>query len=102
VYVTKIDRDMGRITVGSRKELYASGLVASAVKWVSGQIPPLPMSASVKIRYRSPDVAVTIYPWGESVTVRFDEPQPAVAPGQAVVFYRGNEVLGGGTIEDKT
>ncbi|MBM3120156.1 MAG: tRNA 2-thiouridine(34) synthase MnmA, partial [Chloroflexi bacterium] len=53
----------------------------------------------VKIRYRSPEVAAIVYPDNDSVKIKFNQPQPAVTPGQAVVFYQDNEVLGGGTIE---
>jgi tRNA-specific 2-thiouridylase len=99
VYVTRIERDTNRLIVGSRKELYVSSLIASEISWVLPKPPSLPLAASVKIRYRSPDVAAVIQPAGDSVEVTFDRPQPAVTPGQAVVFYHGNEVLGGGTIE---
>ncbi len=99
LYVTKIELDKNRLIVGSKEELYTSSLTASEVTWVSGKTPSLPLPASVKIRYRSPDVAAAIYPSGNSVEVQFDKPQPAVTPGQAVVFYHGNEALGGGTIE---
>ena len=99
VFVTKIEPDKNRLTVGSRQELRATGLIATAVSWVSGKPPTEPMTVSVKIRYRSPDVAATIRPGPDSVEVSFHHPQSAVTPGQAVVFYRDSEVLGGGTIE---
>jgi len=99
VFVTKIEPDKNRLTVGSRQELRATGLIATAVSWVSGNPPTEPMTVSVKIRYRSPDVAATIRPGPDSVEVSFHHPQSAVTPGQAVVFYRDSEVLGGGTIE---
>jgi len=99
VYVTKIELDKNRLIVGSKQELLAAGLIAREVSWISGKPPPQPMTAAVKIRYRSPDIAATIHPEPESVKVSFHQPQPAVAPGQAVVFYRDSEVLGGGTIE---
>lgn len=100
LYVTKIDPDSSRLIVGSKAELYRSRLTAAEVSWVSGKPPSEPMTVAVKIRYRSPDVAATLYPNADSTEVRFSEPQPAVTPGQAVVFYQDNEVLGGGTIEN--
>lgn len=100
LYVTKIDFDKNRLIVGYKEELYTSRLTASEVNWVSGKTPSDPITASVKIRYRSPEVVATICPGIDSVEVKFDKPQPAVTPGQAVVFYQDNEVTGGGTIEN--
>ncbi|MBN2463081.1 MAG: tRNA 2-thiouridine(34) synthase MnmA [Dehalococcoidia bacterium] len=99
VYVTKIEPDKNRLIVGSKKELHAAGLIATEVSWVSGKPPSEPMTVSVKIRYRSPDIAATMRPGPDTVEVSFHQPQSAVTPGQAVVFYRDSEVLGGGTIE---
>jgi len=99
LYVTKIDFDKNRLIVGYKEELYTSGLTASEMNWVSGKTPSEPITASVKIRYRSPEVIATIYPNSDSVEVKLYKPQPAVTPGQAVVLYQDNEVLGGGTIE---
>jgi tRNA-specific 2-thiouridylase len=99
VYVTKIEPDKNRLTVCSRQELCATGLIATEVSWVSGKPPSEPMTVAVKIRYRSSEVAATVRPGLDSVEVSFHQPQTAVTPGQAVVFYRDSEVLGGGTIE---
>jgi tRNA-specific 2-thiouridylase len=52
----------------------------------------------VKVRYRSRPVAAAVIPSGADWRVEFERPQEGVAPGQAAVFYRGDEVLGGGTI----
>jgi tRNA-specific 2-thiouridylase len=99
VYVTRIDPGKNRLIVGPEEELYRFRLTATDVSWVSGTPPAESMAITVKIRYRSPDVAAVIYPASASVEVNFILPQPAITPGQAVVFYRDNEVLGGGTIE---
>ncbi len=99
VYVTKIEPDKNRLTVGSKQELRATRLTATEVNWVSGKPPAEPMTVSVKIRYRSPEVLATIHPKTDSVEVNFQRPQSAATPGQAVVFYKDSEVLGGGTIE---
>jgi len=99
VYITKIEPDKNRLTVGSKKELHATGLIATEVSWVSGKPPVEPMTVSVKIRYRSPDIAATVRPGSDSAEVSFHQAQSAITPGQAVVFYRNSEVLGGGTIE---
>jgi tRNA-specific 2-thiouridylase len=100
LYVTRIEPDNNRLIVGSKEELCSSGLTATGVNWVSGQTPSEPLTVAVKIRYRSPEVAATLYPERDSVEIRFHQPQPAVTPGQAVVFYQDSEVLGGGTIEN--
>jgi len=99
LYVTKIEPDKNRLIVGSKQELRATGLIATEVSWVSGKAPSEPMTVAVKIRYRSPEIAATLHPGPGSVEVSFHRPQPTITPGQAVVFYQDNEVLGGGTIE---
>jgi tRNA-specific 2-thiouridylase len=99
LYVTKIEPDKDRLVVGCREELYRSRLIASEVSWVSGKPPSEPVAVTVKIRYRSPDIQATLHPAPDSAEVSFNQPQPAVTPGQAVVFYKDDEVLGGGTIE---
>ena len=69
------------------------------VSWIAGEAPAKPCRCGVRIRYHHPEEEATVYP-GENDTVRvvFDEPQRAVTPGQAAVFYAGDEVLGGGVI----
>jgi tRNA-specific 2-thiouridylase len=99
LYVTKIDPDKSQLVVGSREDLYRSRLTTAEVNWISGNPPSEPLMVTVKIRYRSPDVSATLYPAPGSVEVIFQQPQPAITPGQAAVFYKDNEVLGGGTIE---
>ncbi|MFC2049860.1 tRNA 2-thiouridine(34) synthase MnmA [Chloroflexota bacterium] len=99
LYVTKIEPGRNRLIVGSKQELHATGLIATELSWVSGKTPSEPMTVAVKIRYRSPEIAATLYPRPGSAEVSFHQPQPTVTPGQAVVFYQDNEVLGGGTIE---
>ena len=90
-----------RVIVGEGEELMRARLTASGVNWVSWDgLPSIPARAEVKIRNRHVAAAATLYPAGEGrVEVRFDEPQRAVTPGQAAVFYEGDLVLGGGWIE---
>jgi tRNA-specific 2-thiouridylase len=99
LYITRIDPDKSQLIVGYKEDLYSSRLTASEVHWVSGKPPAASMAVTVKIRYRSPYIAAILNPKSDSAEVVFNQPQPAVTPGQAVVFYRDNEVLGGGTIE---
>jgi tRNA-specific 2-thiouridylase len=99
LYVLKIDAESNRITVGSREQALHNVLVARSLSWVSGKSPPEPMEITAKIRYKAPEAAAELYPGDDGVEVRFVEPQSAMAPGQSVVFYQGDEVLGGGIID---
>jgi tRNA-specific 2-thiouridylase len=97
-FVTAIDPDLNVITIGAEADLMASTLIAGQVNWV-GARPDTPIRAGVKIRYRTPAASATVTPLGGgAVRVEFDAPQRAITPGQAAVFYDGDEVLGGGAI----
>jgi tRNA-specific 2-thiouridylase len=68
------------------------------MSWVAGKY-LTPLKVNTRIRYRSREVPSVLYPESaDTATIRFDTPQPAVTPGQGAVFYRGDEVLGGGFI----
>ncbi len=79
--------------------LYRSSLLATDMHWVGGSGPGLPLTCSAKIRYRQPDQNCTLHSFGDDYRVDFEQPQRAITPGQAVVLYRGDRCLGGGTIE---
>ncbi len=99
LYVLQIDPEARRVTVGEEKELWRDSLEARDVNWIAWPALDEPIEAMVKIRYRHEPAAARIEPAGEaSVRVRFDAAQRAISPGQAAVFYRGEEVLGGGWI----
>ncbi|HEX2267518.1 MAG TPA: aminomethyltransferase beta-barrel domain-containing protein, partial [Actinomycetota bacterium] len=101
-YVVDLDRDSNRVVVGPGELLSRRGLVADRVHWV-GDEPPArgPFEAEVRIRYRGEDVPAVIEARApDRVRVEFRAPQRAVAPGQSVVFYRRDEVLGGGRITE--
>lgn len=100
LYVTRIEPSANRVVVGDESQLGSSCLIAVNLNWVSGKTPSQPLRVNAKIRYRSPKVPAVVHPQPDSVSVVFAQPQRAVAPGQAVVFYQDNEVIGGGTIED--
>lgn len=101
-YVVDLDRDHNRVVVGPGELLSRRGLVADRVHWVGGDAPASgPFEAEVRIRYRGEDVPAVIEAVDSgSVRVEFRAPQRAIAPGQSVVFYRGDEVLGGGRITE--
>lgn len=98
IFVLALDADSNTIVVGSEQDLKAPGLLARQVSFV-GHRPEGSAEVEARVRYRSPAVPATLYPCGADLRVEFDAPQRAVAPGQAVVFYRDEEVLGGGIIE---
>jgi tRNA-specific 2-thiouridylase len=99
-YVLHIVPATREVVLGDREELLAPGLLASRVNWLLEEPPREPLTCQAKIRYRHPatPATVTALPDG-GARVEFGEPQPAVTPGQAVVFYDGPRVLGGGWIE---
>jgi tRNA-specific 2-thiouridylase len=104
-FVVDIDSVTSTIVIGERHDLLASGCAIEEVSFVAGRPPagfgraPAEGAVEVKVRYRSHPVPARLSTDGERWQVLFDEPQAAVAPGQAAVFYRGDEVIGGGTIE---
>ena len=99
LYVIDMDVPANRLVVGSENELYSFRLVASAVNWVFVEAPHKALDTTARIRYRSAEAAAKVFPKKDSVEVHFHKPQRAVTPGQAVVFYLGEEVLGGGIVE---
>jgi tRNA-specific 2-thiouridylase len=99
LYVINIDPASHRVTVGADAELATRTLRARQLNWVSITELTGPMRVKVKIRHRHEPAWATVAPGGvdEAVAI-FDEPQRAVTPGQAAVFYDGDEVVGGGWI----
>jgi tRNA-specific 2-thiouridylase len=101
LYVLQIDTDRNALVVGPRQYLAHQELTAKQVKFVSGKTPLEPAEITAKIRYRAAEVKATLTSMGgDEVRVRFVEPQPAITPGQGVVFYQGEIVIGGGIIEE--
>ncbi len=101
-FVTAIDAARNVVTVGSEEDLMSSALFAERVNWLSGEPPAGPLRVAAKIRYRTVAAPATVTPLADRrARVEFDAPQRAITPGQAVVFYDGDEVLGGGAIEDR-
>ena len=100
LYVLAIDADENAVTVGPRVELEQTRLRATGVNWISGRPPTDACPVTAKIRHRHTDAPATVQPLPNSrVDVVFAKPQEAIAPGQAVVFYDNDVVLGGGWID---
>jgi len=101
MYVIRLDPAKARVVVGPREALGRSEFTAADVNWIAGSAPDAPARVTARIRHRHQDAQATVTPTGPgTVHVRFDEPQVAVTPGQAAVFYRGEDVVGGGWIGD--
>ena len=99
LYVTALDTEHNRIHVGKKSSLECTKLIASGLNLIGLESLTGPIKASGKIRYRDKETPCTIEPLGNnSATVSFDSPKNAVSTGQAAVFYRNSEVLGGGFI----
>jgi len=125
LYVIAIDPAQNAIIVGSREKAFRDELTASDLNWITSDTPVFPFSTHAKIRYRHPEAPATVTPYLSlrdhpdavgrrsnlnrlsplsspgvtKVHVKYTHPQMAITPGQAVVFYDGDVVVGGGTIE---
>lgn len=101
LYVLEVDGPRGVITVGGADRLLAGGLVASRCNWID-EPPPAGARVEARIRYRHGGTPARVRAAADRLHVAFERPQRAVAPGQAVVLYDGDRVLGGGWIEQAT
>ncbi|MFN2515829.1 MAG: tRNA 2-thiouridine(34) synthase MnmA [Pyrinomonadaceae bacterium] len=99
LYVINIDAPKNQVVVGNQEELMAREFTAAGVNWMAFDEPTGPVRAEVRVRYRHTAAPATVRPLDTNrARVTFDEPQRAITPGQTTVFYRGDEVLGGGWI----
>jgi tRNA-specific 2-thiouridylase len=122
-YVVEIDQKNNAIVIGDDEDTFGSELIADQVCFVSEKSPEKPLDIKAKIRYNSPETDAVLYPLGkekdkdkpldvargkeqdkgekaeEKVKVIFKEAQRSITPGQSVVFYKGEEVIGGGIIQ---
>lgn len=99
LYVVDIDAETNRVTLGNAEELKRRELSAKDFNWIAFDAPPTPFRAAAKIRYRQQEQGAVISPGdGGSVRIVFDTPQQGITPGQAVVVYDRDTVIGGGTI----
>ena len=99
LYVVSLDAEKNAVVVGTREHVYCSTLIASAMNWIAFEKPSGQFRTRGKIRYAHDPAECTVTPHENgTVRVEFDEPQLAITPGQAVVFYDGDMIVGGGTI----
>lgn len=97
LYVTNLDVDNKKVVVDTNDKLFSKILMANGVHWIYKPILPKEMQA--KIRYGSKFADCRVFEAGNRLRVEFSEPQRAITPGQSIVFYDGDEVLGGAIID---
>ncbi len=101
VYVYKMDRATNTVHIGNLRKLYSGGLKAGGMNWLSLEIPQETIEVMARIRYNSPEVRAYLTALDQNtVRVEFAQPQKSVTPGQSVVFYDGDVVLGGAVIDE--
>lgn len=99
LYVTSLEKETNTLLVGERPEIFKREALVDSVNWISGGIPERALRVHVKIRSQHKEASAEISPLpAASARILFDEPQSAIAPGQAAVFYEEDVVLGGGLI----
>jgi len=101
LYVLRLDAASNKLVVGTKDQLLSNKLLASKLFWVSGKAPEEPVNIMAKVRYRAPEVSARLRLVDGVAEVNFHQPQQAITPGQSIVFYHGDAVLGGGIIEDR-
>jgi tRNA-specific 2-thiouridylase len=96
--VTEIRPESNTVVVGHADALLVRSCVVDQVSWIVAPEPPEQLRAKAKVRYRAAEVPCIAERCDEGLRITFDEPQRAITPGQALVLYDGEYVLGGGTI----
>ncbi len=101
-FVVDINAQTGDVVLGDGDAVYAPGLEAEQINWISFDPPKDVLKLHVKIRHTTHESPATVEPLGETeARVIFDTPQRAISPGQSVVFYDGDVVVGGGLIKKR-
>ncbi|AGB41728.1 tRNA (5-methylaminomethyl-2-thiouridylate)-methyltransferase [Halobacteroides halobius DSM 5150] len=99
-YVVELDADNNAVIVGDNEDVFAKELIAKDLNWIATAKLTEPKEVDAKIRYNAPAAKATIYPIEDKVKVVFKEKQRAITPGQSIVFYDGDLVVGGGLIKE--
>lgn len=100
LYVIKINPKNNTITLGEKKDIYSLEFIAENMNWIAFDTPPCSFKAAARIRYKHEEVPATITPIDQkNAHIIFDQPQPAITPGQAVVLYQNDTVIAGGWIQ---
>ena len=97
-YVVNKNKEFNTVTIGGEEDLYSKRLRASDLNMIAVEKLTASMKATVKTRYSQKETSAYLHPEGEDIIVEFNDKQRAITPGQAVVFYDGDIVIGGGTI----
>ena len=101
LYVKKVDAASNKVVLCKNEELFSKSLDADHINLISTDRIDGPMRVCAKVRYRQTEQPATVVQTGDdTIHIEFDEPQRAVTPGQAVVIYDGDIVVGGGTIKE--
>lgn len=98
LYVVALDIENNRLILDDSKHLYRSSLTAANNNFIYYESMDSPLSVEARIRYRAANAPALLTPQGDKVLLQFNNPQRAITPGQSVVYYLGDYVLGGGTI----
>jgi len=99
LYVVRIEPENNRVVLGGGEELYGQEVIAGDLNWVSGEAPSGDNVVTARIRYKGREAAATLRAGQDCTHIWFLQPQRAIASGQAIVFYSGDRVLGGGIID---
>jgi tRNA-specific 2-thiouridylase len=97
-FVTEIDPQLNLVTIGEEDDLFSNVLRAEKSSWTTSSPPAREFDATVKVRYKSPPAPARVRVFGDEFEVEFEKPLRAITPGQAVVIYDGDSVVGGGII----
>ncbi len=99
LFVTRVEPESRQVVLGPEEELFHRGVRVGQVNYVGGNSPTEAVRVTAKIRYNGRDAAAVLEPSGDGAVLWFEEPQRAVTPGQAAVFFEADRVLGGGYID---
>ena len=102
MYVVRLDVENNMVVLGEAGEEYSKGLIASELNWIAFEKPADSMAVKAKVRYSAKEEKAFITLLDEKrIRVDFDKPHRAITPGQSVVFYSEDIVLGGGIIDEQ-